>query len=516
MRIQYFRNKHRGERCYILGNGPSLNEVDLGSLDGTTFGTNRIYLAGFVPDYYTCVNPLVLDQFWEEIREYISTPKFLPAGLDFPDYGDVVEIDTSLNFPHFEEYPEKSPMWEGHTVTYVALQLAFYMGFEEVILLGVDHDYGEVKRPNLEVIATGPDEHHFHPEYFTGGVRWNYPDLRMSELAYSLAKAAYERDGRRIYNESASTKLDIFPLRKHLQPKRTWYPRVSAIVSAYKAQDYIEGCLEDLRFQNEFNLNRLEIVVVCQEGSEEHKQAELFKDSVRPHQIIIVTTEDIPTVYHAWNLGIKAATGRYITNANADDRRHPRSMEICADILDARLDIDLVYHDQYITWEPNQTFAGFLRENHGKELKGGRWEGEPGFFSWLEYDKIKLSDGCFVGPQPMWRVTLHQRHGYFIDEWKSAGDYEFWLRIAGDKNFLHIPVSLGLYLARPDGIELSSPIESQQESTNAIFMHQYPEGFEMVPSGDFVKMIAGSEYQFVQKGMFVDGVRKFLEQLEGE
>ena len=80
----------------------------------------------------------------------------------------------------------------------------------------------------------------------------------------------------------------------------------------------------------------------------------------------IVLTEDVPTVYRAWNLGIKAAEGQYITNANADDRHHPLAYTLMAAILDARPDIDLVYHNQYITWEPNQTLKEFEEENKGK------------------------------------------------------------------------------------------------------------------------------------------------------
>ena len=58
-----FRDIHRGERCFIIGNGPSLNQTDLARLEGEyTFGMNRIYLLfpelGFQTSYYVSINTL--------------------------------------------------------------------------------------------------------------------------------------------------------------------------------------------------------------------------------------------------------------------------------------------------------------------------------------------------------------------------------------------------------------------------------------------------------------------------
>ena len=84
MRIKRFKDRHRGETCYILGNGPSLNDIDLHSLRGVTFGTNKIFMAGYVPTYYVAVNPKVIDQVKDEIKE-LDCEKFLPEDLSrFP------------------------------------------------------------------------------------------------------------------------------------------------------------------------------------------------------------------------------------------------------------------------------------------------------------------------------------------------------------------------------------------------------------------------------------------------
>ena len=106
-------------------------------------------------------------------------------------------------------------IWEGSTVTYVALQIAYYMGFNEVILIGVDHSFSTKGEPHKEVTSTGSDLNHFSPEYFGKGFRWQLPDLETSEQAYRLAKYYFEQDGRKILDATVGGKLDVFPKIKY-------------------------------------------------------------------------------------------------------------------------------------------------------------------------------------------------------------------------------------------------------------------------------------------------------------
>jgi hypothetical protein len=492
--IHAFKDIHRGETCVILGNGPSLNAVDVTNLPYKVFGSNRIYLkAGARVDYYACVNPLVLEQFGAEIRDFQAT-KFLNAEWAAQLGG--VTIDTSLGAPLFAQ-PD-GPIWEGHTVTYVLLQLAYWMGFGRAILLGVDHDYGQhARRPNLELVASGPDAHHFDPNYFAGGARWHAPDLSRSELAYSLAKHAWEADGREIVNASARTKLTVFPLTSY---RRALYggPRVSAIVSAYHCpEQWVRDTVADLRSQTE----PVEIVVVMR------KDDPLNLSGLGD---VVVTTPDTPSVYRAWNLGIQAAHGKYITNANTDDRRHPLSLQTLADVLDARPELDVVYHDQYVTWDEPQTYAEFVQALDAP-LAPGREEGRPGVMVWAEHDLATLGQGCYLGPQPMWRASLHQRYGYFTEDYRSAGDYEFWLRVATETNMAHVGAALGVYCARMDGVELGDPARGLEEAQRALMMTQDPDGIRYTPQGRVIRLDLGGRRAYVEAGEFF----RVIDQLRG-
>lgn len=203
-----FADKHKGETCVIIGNGPSLKSVPLTFLKKyASFGTNRIYLLpDFTADYYVAVNPLVVEQSVDEINAYKAAAKFITDDFAHEIKGSYSLVSTGLRT---FSYNPAAYIFEGHTVTYACLQLAFHMGFETALLVGVDHTYKTDAPPNSETTWSGDDPNHFDPGYFRGA-RWNNPDLRNSEIAYKLARKAFEDAGRRIINLTKGTKLDVF------------------------------------------------------------------------------------------------------------------------------------------------------------------------------------------------------------------------------------------------------------------------------------------------------------------
>jgi hypothetical protein len=195
--------------CLVIGNGPSLKDMPLEFLRKyPTFASNRIYLLdGFTPTFYACVNPLVIEQSAEEINALECGEKYINSML-IESIVDAIPL-YSVPMRIFSDDPLRL-IYEGYTVTYVLLQLAFWKGFEKVGLVGVDHTYRYNGAPNEEMVAEGVDPNHFHPGYFSGGTRWNNPDLVESERSYLTARKAVERAGRRVVNLTPGSKLDIF------------------------------------------------------------------------------------------------------------------------------------------------------------------------------------------------------------------------------------------------------------------------------------------------------------------
>jgi len=215
--LETWCNKYEGQRCFIVGNGPSLKQTDLSKLEGEfTFGMNRIYLAfdqyNFITSCLVSVNDLVLEQCHEDMRA-LDLPKFVTwrSRKYFEASPDTMFLDTDYTLPEDFNGDATGRLFEGNTVTYVSLQLAYFMGFKEAILIGVDHNYVTKGPANTPVTSQGEDPNHIVPNYFGKGFRWQLPDLEGSERAYRMAKQAYEADGRRIFDATVGGKLTIFP-----------------------------------------------------------------------------------------------------------------------------------------------------------------------------------------------------------------------------------------------------------------------------------------------------------------
>lgn len=214
--LRAMRDTATGRRCVIIGNGPSLNGMDLAPLkDEVTFGLNRGHLLfpriGGPTTYLVSVNRLVIEQSGAEM---IATPclKFFDwrnRALVPKGRADVIFVRT-VPKPGFSTDIPGRGLWEGATVTYVAMQLAYHFGYREVALIGVDHSFSTTGPAHAKVTSTGPDPNHFDPSYFGAGYRWQLPDLEMSEQAYTMARSAFEAAGGRIVDATVGGKLTIF------------------------------------------------------------------------------------------------------------------------------------------------------------------------------------------------------------------------------------------------------------------------------------------------------------------
>jgi hypothetical protein len=219
-RLAALKDIHKGKRAFVIANGPSLKQTDMSKLKNEfTFGMNRLYLMfpelGFSTTYLTVVNDLVIEQTANDLAN-LSVPKFLAwrSRRHFPSDLPITQLPTflytSYTGPHFST-DVRGRVWEGATVTNVTLQLAFHMGFQQVILIGVDHKYSTTGKPNTTVTSQGDDPNHFSPSYFGKGFRWQLPDLETSEVGYAMARDAYRKAGRQVLDATISGKLTIFP-----------------------------------------------------------------------------------------------------------------------------------------------------------------------------------------------------------------------------------------------------------------------------------------------------------------
>lgn len=232
-RLLEYKNKHKGQRAFILGNGPSLNKTDLTKLkDEHTFAVNGIFLnyekMGFHPTYYVVEDTLVAEDRSKEINSYKGPQaQFFGNYLNYciEDKPDNIWLNVKMDYREFEGFPHFSKdavrrVWVGGSVTYICLQLAYYMGFTEVYMIGFDHSYHIPKTAIVEgndITSTEDDVNHFHPDYFGKGYRWHDPKVDRMEKGFENARKAFEEDGRKVFNATVGGHLNVFPRKDYDQ-----------------------------------------------------------------------------------------------------------------------------------------------------------------------------------------------------------------------------------------------------------------------------------------------------------
>lgn len=148
------KNKHVGERCFIIGNGPSLNDTDISYIkDEFTFATNYFYKSKqykiLQPTYYLLLDGGFFQEKSEILNEIISEISASTLILNYKGKKKVENCEDSLKtiyylyqrlFPHkkLQCVDASKNMTIGLNVVIGCIQMAIYMGFKEIYLIGTD------------------------------------------------------------------------------------------------------------------------------------------------------------------------------------------------------------------------------------------------------------------------------------------------------------------------------------------------------------------------------------------
>lgn len=232
-------------------------------------------------------------------------------------------------------------------------------------------------------------------------------------------------------------------------------PKVSIIASVFNADKYIEQYLEDVTRQTIFK-DKCELVLI-NPNSPGNEEPVIKKYMEKFPNIVYKRLDKDPGLYATWNLAIQMASGEFITNANLDDRKAPWSLEKHAKALYGNSDVDLVYADSYVVGEAN-----VLWENVKSDAQRSNME---------QYTLEAMLRSNPPHNNPMWRKSLHEKHGMFEEKYKSAADWELWLRCAfGGSKFMKVNEVLGAYYFNPEGVSTNPENASwKQQEEKEIF-----------------------------------------------
>lgn len=218
-RLRPFRNLHRGQPCVVIGNGPSLKAEDLTRLHQlgiATFACNRIHLVfpltPWRPSYYCMSDAKLIAQYDDYVEDVPAERRFFPVqnkdrvknaiyyktlGVDYNNEGKF-----SLN--------ALDGIYQGCSVTTEMIQLAYFMGFSEIYLIGVDFSYAITKKVDDVAYAYQGENNYFIPGYLKPGEIADMPNVNANLLAFQAAKEAIEGQGRIIRNATRGGKLEVF------------------------------------------------------------------------------------------------------------------------------------------------------------------------------------------------------------------------------------------------------------------------------------------------------------------
>jgi len=225
------KNSYKGKRLFLLATGPSLNNVDLTLLkDEYTMGVNGIYKISndIGLNFFITVSSFYYKNNIKGINELRVDRCFIPKKLKktfnlksdvsymnviYPKYRIDNEFSKRTVPFDFSTHPDEY-IYAGGTVIFLALQIAIYLGFKEIILLGLDHNYADLKNSSDKSYQSSNfDKSHFDSSYHSPNTDVHV-DLDAMERGYELAKYHASKSKVNIINATENSKLNVFKKRR--------------------------------------------------------------------------------------------------------------------------------------------------------------------------------------------------------------------------------------------------------------------------------------------------------------
>lgn len=211
-------------------------------------------------------------------------------------------------------------------------------------------------------------------------------------------------------------------------------PKVSIVLSVYRAERYLRRYLQSVAEQS--MLSDMELSIVHNDPSaEERSTLDEFSEKVR----MVRCETPRESIFISFNRAIAQSQGEYLACWNADDLRSPDSLRRMARTLD---------HQPQVGW----TYGDFvLSESFG--TLAGRLVSAP------EWTRDLAMRGAIGGPFFMWRRSLLDSVGWFDEQFRSGGDFDYTVRLSRASIGQRTPGVMGYFLNERAGLSTSGNLQ---------------------------------------------------------
>ncbi len=383
--LESFKGVFRGQRAFMIGGGPSLKKMNLAFLrDEITFGVNGILeqasALDYAPSLYTVGSLVEARRYAASIGKDAGSIKYFgryhSSALDVDSTGSFCNIIYDLSrypgYPHFS-VDAAARTWAGESPVYQCLQWAYYMGFDEVCLIGFDHSFPGDPRTTLgakSVSGGAVPGGALRPECFEQSLYVRNRFLADVESCFEKAKHAYRIAGKRIYNATPKSFLNVFEHRDIEDVLRTgspalidgelgveWLakkrdaskksfsvhirqdsqtPEISVIVPVYQVEPYTQRSLLSIMRQTYRNIE----IIVVDDGSMD-RSVEIARNMAKDDPRIRIVCQENQGLGPARNTGLKVASASRVMFVDSDDYLSP---DACGSLLEKAKtdDLDIV------------------------------------------------------------------------------------------------------------------------------------------------------------------------------
>ena len=271
--------------------------------------------------------------------------------------------------------------------------------------------------------------------------------------------------------------------------------KITLVTSAFRSEQYLKCYFENILALN--NLDCIKVIVVLNEPTDiERKLAESYK-RLFPDNLKIVALDKRESIGASTNRGYRMAKTEYVTYADVDDYRPPDCYERLLKTLEDDSDADFTYGD-FVTVRAQGETNGKLTETP-------------------EFDPKKFVRGSFVGPNHFFRRRLLDKCGYWDEQLRSGGDFDFQVRCAFNCKFKKTPGVICYYTKEENSGSASSNILQPIERTVVLLRYGMYDKIESLEGYQYVapakryrldQLLIGGEWQPIQQ--YVRGYRHMI------